>query len=301
MTLLKFSSVFSFMGNYRFSNTAMRLSRICSLARTYNHLIILTIHWHVPEKEPLLTDLMVLLPVAVCNLVFLSCFTFFFLDIDECESSAAKCDLNADCFNSPGSYQCRCRLGYRGNGTQCVCEYCSEEKANDKLWFPLIISLDSLGLFYSANNFFSSAADGTCDGVACDQHGACVPKTARGRDRQCVCVTGWKGDGRSCEGSWILHLCHTAFLKFILRFNKKLTQMAAVCFYLWTKLQSFLATLSPSAAPFLGAASYGVFEYKTGTTVSAGITFLWTQKTRRWAPTHLTFFHSALIIAVYLP
>lgn len=23
----------------------------------------------------------------------------------------------ADCFNSSGSYQCRCRLGYQGNGT----------------------------------------------------------------------------------------------------------------------------------------------------------------------------------------
>ena len=45
------------------------------------------------------------------------------LDIDECESSSVNCDQNADCFNSVGSYQCRCRLGYQGNGTNCVCEF----------------------------------------------------------------------------------------------------------------------------------------------------------------------------------
>ncbi|KAJ7390771.1 hypothetical protein OS493_022329 [Desmophyllum pertusum] len=96
----------------------------------------------------------------------------FCVDIDELQLAATKCDLNADCFNSAGAYQCRCRLGYLANGSQCV-------------------------------------SDGTCDGVVCSQHGACVPKTANGRDRHCVCVDGWKGDGRSCldadecQATWI--------------------------------------------------------------------------------------------------
>ena len=48
--------------------------------------------------------------------------------------------------------------------------------------------------------YFPFAADGTCDGVICDQNSACVPIALRGRDRQCVCLDGWTGDGRSCTG-----------------------------------------------------------------------------------------------------
>ena len=49
--------------------------------------------------------------------------------------------------------------------------------------------------------YFPFAADGTCDGVICDQNSACVPITLGGRDRQCVCLDGWSGDGRSCTGT----------------------------------------------------------------------------------------------------
>ena len=48
--------------------------------------------------------------------------------------------------------------------------------------------------------YFPFAADGTCDGVICDQNSACVPIVLGGRDRQCVCLDGWTGDGRSCTG-----------------------------------------------------------------------------------------------------
>lgn len=48
--------------------------------------------------------------------------------------------------------------------------------------------------------YFPFAADGTCDGVICDQNSACVPIALGSRDRQCVCLDGWTGDGRSCTG-----------------------------------------------------------------------------------------------------
>ena len=41
------------------------------------------------------------------------------LDIDECETDADNCDINADCTNTIGSYTCKCRLGYLGNGESC--------------------------------------------------------------------------------------------------------------------------------------------------------------------------------------
>ena len=45
-----------------------------------------------------------------------------------------NCDLNANCIDVPGSYVCRCRSGYTGNGTSCqgiaeIFNACSQTKA----------------------------------------------------------------------------------------------------------------------------------------------------------------------------
>lgn len=40
------------------------------------------------------------------------------MDIDEC-SGRNICDENAECFNEPGGYNCRCKSGYTGNGYTC--------------------------------------------------------------------------------------------------------------------------------------------------------------------------------------
>ena len=50
----------------------------------------------------------------------LYCFLFFFfLDLDECKDKTHQCDVNANCTNIPGSYNCTCRPGYTGNGSIC--------------------------------------------------------------------------------------------------------------------------------------------------------------------------------------
>ncbi|XP_030580184.1 fibrillin-2-like isoform X2 [Archocentrus centrarchus] len=41
-------------------------------------------------------------------------------DIDECEKGSHKCDMNAACINIPGSFKCRCRDGWVGDGFKCV-------------------------------------------------------------------------------------------------------------------------------------------------------------------------------------
>ena len=41
-------------------------------------------------------------------------------DIDECTENTHRCDNNADCGNTVGSYQCRCRIGFEGDGQECV-------------------------------------------------------------------------------------------------------------------------------------------------------------------------------------
>ena len=42
------------------------------------------------------------------------------IDIDECSSSdESKCSKNATCINNHGSYKCRCRKGFDGDGFNC--------------------------------------------------------------------------------------------------------------------------------------------------------------------------------------
>ena len=41
------------------------------------------------------------------------------IDIDECDSDSDKCDTNAVCTNTPGSFTCKCRTGYEGDGITC--------------------------------------------------------------------------------------------------------------------------------------------------------------------------------------
>ena len=44
-------------------------------------------------------------------------------DIDECALETYSCDVNADCENTIGSYDCICVDGYVKNGTFCMSEY----------------------------------------------------------------------------------------------------------------------------------------------------------------------------------
>ena len=41
-------------------------------------------------------------------------------EIDECASDTDNCDINADCINTGGSFECVCRTGYEGNGQVCT-------------------------------------------------------------------------------------------------------------------------------------------------------------------------------------
>ena len=46
-------------------------------------------------------------------------FPFIPSDIDECSMDPSRCDNKADCFNTDGSYSCKCKQGFTGNGTVC--------------------------------------------------------------------------------------------------------------------------------------------------------------------------------------
>lgn len=57
--------------------------------------------------------------------VFLRCYflfvdSLFTPDVDECAAESSECDVNAECVNVPGSFNCTCKTGFTGNGTICT-------------------------------------------------------------------------------------------------------------------------------------------------------------------------------------
>ena len=42
-----------------------------------------------------------------------------FLDENECNEIRSPCDLNADCINTDGSFECECKSGFVGDGLRC--------------------------------------------------------------------------------------------------------------------------------------------------------------------------------------
>ena len=40
-------------------------------------------------------------------------------DIDECDQGDHNCDINAQCDNTVGGFECHCNDGFTTNGTQC--------------------------------------------------------------------------------------------------------------------------------------------------------------------------------------
>lgn len=44
-------------------------------------------------------------------------------DVDECSEGTDDCHIDAICQNTPKSYKCLCKPGYKGEGKQCEGEF----------------------------------------------------------------------------------------------------------------------------------------------------------------------------------
>ena len=51
--------------------------------------------------------------------------SFITLDIDECSNGSHVCDVNANCTNAGGSYNCTWKRGYTGDGRRCQGTCCN--------------------------------------------------------------------------------------------------------------------------------------------------------------------------------
>ena len=77
---------------------------------------------------------MALLTVQVCDMHFCSFISIYdkyvgnlvLTDVDECVLGVHNCDVNANCTNTVGSFNCSCNMGYSGNGVNCSkCNICA--------------------------------------------------------------------------------------------------------------------------------------------------------------------------------
>ncbi|KAL9963248.1 hypothetical protein ACROYT_G032429 [Oculina patagonica] len=118
-------------------------------------------------------------------------------DIDECVTAEEhKCDANADCVNTHGSYNCSCKSGYTGDRLNC-----SEEHKCDA-------NADCVNTHGSYNCSCKSGYTG--DGLNCSEIDECVTaaehKCPANADcvnthgsYNCSCKSGYTGDGLNCS------------------------------------------------------------------------------------------------------
>ncbi len=65
----------------------------------------------------------------------------YMADINECQTGTHDCDVNADCQNADGSWNCVCKIGYSGSGTACTGEN----------YYLLLFTKDSHIIWYQNN------------------------------------------------------------------------------------------------------------------------------------------------------
>ena len=78
------------------------------------------------------------------------CFRYSgFVEIDECQSGAHDCDVNAYCTNTNGSYFCTCKNGFAGDGKSCIA---SKEKHDlNNNWLLKVAKVGSRQTFFLNN------------------------------------------------------------------------------------------------------------------------------------------------------
>lgn len=98
------------------------------------------------------------------------------VDINECSEGLHDCDVNGTCTNSTGSFSCKCKTGYTGDG-----KTCAEIPCDPGFKKSGTICVD-----------INECTEGLHD---CDPNGSCSNMTG---SFTCKCKSGYEGDGKSC-------------------------------------------------------------------------------------------------------
>ena len=99
-------------------------------------------------------------------------------DIDECENGTNSCDVNAQCNNTEGGYNCSCLIGYTGDGFNCT----SMHTYRAVLSYVCIYVLPDID---------------ECEDNPCDDDALCTDTDG---SFYCNCKEGYTGNGTYCRG-----------------------------------------------------------------------------------------------------
>lgn len=88
---------------------------------------------------------------------------FSFQDVDECIEGTDECVTFANCTNTDGSYNCKCKAGFTGDG-------------------------------FDSCQDIDECTDSNHD---CDENAKCINTVG---DYTCACNAGYEGNGRTCKG-----------------------------------------------------------------------------------------------------
>ena len=111
-------------------------------------------------------------------------------DEDECLTTSHKCDAYAKCVNTPGSYECQCQDGYKGNGImigqQDGCYDINECQGMAHGCSPFAICTNDFGIFHCDCEYGY-----TGNGTYCEDFDECLFNTHTcPYDSNCVNVNG---------------------------------------------------------------------------------------------------------------
>ncbi|XP_076818445.1 uncharacterized protein LOC143464524 [Clavelina lepadiformis] len=129
------------------------------------------------------------------------------VDINECENN--PCHSDATCTNTKGSFRCRCKTGYSGNGKFCA----DRDECRSRPCHPDANCRNTRGSFtcrcksgYSGDGFRCRDVN-ECTRSPCDENADCT--NIKGSFR-CRCKDGFIGNGRECvRNSCASNPCHS--------------------------------------------------------------------------------------------
>ena len=124
--------------------------------------------------------------------------TRFTSDIDECIDGTHGCDVNAECNNTQGSYNCTCKDGFHGNDTNCTgeCSYLSTGHVQmaAKTLVARICEMNFIPIIFTVVIDIDECIDGT---YRCDVNAECNNTLG---SYNCTCKDGFHGNGTNCTG-----------------------------------------------------------------------------------------------------
>lgn len=112
---------------------------------------------------------------------FISSYAPFLTDVNECDQPGV-CDVNAQCVNVLGSYECRCGAGYMSLGDVCIGWFLRVVGILQYLYVDMLTDIDECESSYD-----------------CALHARCTNTEG---SYTCSCTSGYEGDGFVCGGMY---------------------------------------------------------------------------------------------------